>query len=80
MSITITLTISLHDTDEATDRIIDNSEVRSKLQQISENQWQSWDSYDTEDWYEDDQLYELKENIAQTLSGLEYEILNNGEF
>lgn len=79
MSITITLTISLHDTDEATDRIIDNSEVRSKLQQISENQWQSWDSYDTEDWYEDDQLYELKENIAQTLSGLEYEILNNGE-
>lgn len=80
MSITITLTISLHDTDEATDRIINNSEASSKLQQISENQWQSWDSYDTEDWYEDDQLYELKENIAQTLSGLEYEILNNGEF
>lgn len=80
MSITITLTISLHDTDEATDRIINNSEVSSKLQQISENQWSSWDSYDTEDWYEDDQLYELKENIAQTLSGLEYEILNNGEF
>lgn len=74
MSITITLTISLHDTDEATDRIINNSEVSSKLQQISENQWSSWDSYDTEDWYEDDQLYELKENIAQTLSGLEYEI------
>ena len=40
MSITITLTISLHDTDEATDRIINNSEVSSKLQQISENQCQ----------------------------------------
>lgn len=35
---------------------------------------------DTEDDEEGDNLYELKETITETLAGLEYEILNNGEF
>lgn len=80
MDTTITITVSLCDAREANDRINDNIQLASQLQQTATNQWQSCESYDTEDDEEGDNLYELKESITETLSGLEYEILNNGEF
>ena len=80
METTITITISLCDAQEANDRIIDNRWLANQLQQTATNQWQSWESYDTDDEDESDKLYELKDTIASTLAGLEYEILNNGEF
>lgn len=79
MDTIITLTISLCDAREANDRINDNRWL-DQLQQTATNQWESAESYDTDDDEEGDNLYELKETIAQTLAGLEYEILNNGEF
>ena len=80
MDTIITLTISLCDAREANDRINDNRWLENQLQQTATNQWESAESYDTDDDEEGDNLYELKETIAQTLAGLEYEILNNGEF
>lgn len=80
MDTIITLTISLCEAREANDRINDNRWLANQLQQTATNQWESAESYDTDDDEEGDNLYELKETIAQTLAGLEYEILNNGEF
>lgn len=80
MDTIITLTISLCDAREANDRINDNRWLANQLQQTATNQWESAESYDTDDDEEGDNLYELKETIAQTLAGLEYEILTNGEF
>ena len=80
MDTIITLTISLCDAREANDRINDNRWLANQLQQTATSQWESAESYDTDDDEEGDNLYELKETIAQTLAGLEYEILNNGEF
>lgn len=80
MDTIITLTISLCDAREANDRINDNRWLANQLQQTATNQWESAESYDTDDDEEGDNLYELKETIAQTLAGLEYEILNNGDF
>jgi len=80
METTITITISLCDAREANDRIIDNRWLANQLQQTATNQWQSWESYDTDDEDESDKLYELKDTITSTLAGLEYEILDNGEF
>lgn len=80
MKTAIRITISLGDAREGIDRINDNIQLASQLQQTATNQWQSCESYDTEDDEEGDNLYELKESITETLSGLEYEILNNGEF
>ena len=80
MDTIITLTISLCDAREANDRINDNRWLANQLQQTATNQWESAEGYDTDDDEEGDNLYELKETIAQTLAGLEYEILNNGEF
>ena len=80
MDTIITLTISLCDAREANDRINDNRWLANQLQQTATNQWESAERYDTDDDEEGDNLYELKETIAQTLAGLEYEILNNGEF
>lgn len=80
MDTIITLTISLCDAREANERINDNRWLANQLQQTATNQWESAESYDTDDDEEGDNLYELKETIAQTLAGLEYEILNNGEF
>ena len=80
METAITITISLCDAREANDRIYDNIQLASQLQQTATNQWQSCESYDTEDDEEGDNLYELKETITETLAGLEYEIMNNGEF
>mgnify|MGYP007115508366 CR=1 FL=1 len=80
MDTIITLTISLCDAREANDRINDNRWLANQLQQTATNQWESAESYDTDDDEEGDNLYEMKETIAQTLAGLEYEILNNGEF
>lgn len=80
METAITITISLCDAREANDRIYDNRWLTSQLQQTATNQWESCESYDTEDYEEGDNLYELKESITETLAGLEYEILNNREF
>lgn len=80
METAITITISLCDAREANDRIYDNRWLTSQLQQTATNQWESCESYDTDDYEEGDNLYELKESITETLAGLEYEILNNGEF
>ena len=80
METAITITISLCDAREANDRIYDNRWLTSQLQQTATNQWESCESYDTDDYEEGDNLYELNESITETLAGLEYEILNNGEF
>ena len=80
METAIRITISLCDAREANDRIYDNRWLTSQLQQTATNQWESCESYDTDDYEEGDNLYELKESITETLAGLEYEILNNGEF
>ena len=80
METAITITISLCDAREANDRIYDNRWLTSQLQQTATNQWESCESYDTDDYEEGHNLYELKESITETLAGLEYEILNNGEF
>ena len=80
METAITITISLCDAREANDRIYENRWLTSQLQQTATNQWESCESYDTDDYEEGDNLYELKESITETLAGLEYEILNNGEF
>ena len=80
METAITITIILCDAREANDRIYDNRWLTSQLQQTATNQWESCESYDTDDYEEGDNLYELKESITETLAGLEYEILNNGEF
>ena len=80
METAITITISLCDAREANDRIYENRWLTSQLQQTATNQWESCESYDTDDYEEGDNLYELKESITETLTGLEYEILNNGEF
>ena len=79
METAITITISLCDAREANDRIYDNRWLTSQLQQTATNQWESCESYDTDDYEEGDNLYELKESITETLAGLEYEILNRGE-
>ena len=80
METAIRITISLCDAREANDRIYDNRLLTNQLQQTATNQWESCESYDTEDYEEGENLYELKESITETLTGLEYEILNNGEF
>ena len=80
METAITITISLCDAREANDRIYENRWLTSQLQQTATNQWESCESYDTDDYEEGDNLYELNESITETLAGLEYEILNNGEF
>lgn len=80
MDTTITITVSLCDAQEANNRINDNRWLHNQLQQTATNQWESNESYDTDDEDEGDKLYELKETITETLAGLEYEILNNGEF
>ena len=80
METAITITINLCDAREANDKNYDNRWHTSQHQQPATNQWESCESYDTDDYEEGDNLYELKESITETLAGLEYEILNNGEF
>lgn len=80
MDTTITITVSLCDAREANDRINDNIQLASQLQQTATNQWQSCESYDTDDDEEGDNLYELKENLTNTLAGLDYDIEDITEF
>lgn len=49
MDTIITLTISLCDAREANDRINDNRWLANQLQQTATNQWESAESYDTDD-------------------------------
>lgn len=79
METTITITISLCDAREANNRIRDCRWLANQIHQTATNQWQSWESYDTDDEDESDKLYELKDTIASTLAGLEFEIEDNGE-
>ena len=78
METAITITISLCDAREANDRIYDNRWLTSQLQQTATNQWESCESYDTDDYEEGDNLYELKESITENLAEQEYEMLNHG--
>lgn len=74
MDTIITLTISLCDAREANDRINDNRWLANQLQQTATNQWESAESYDTDDDEEGDNLYELNETLTHTLAGLDYDI------
>ena len=79
MDTTITITVSLCDAREANDRINDNIQLASQLQQTATNQWES-ERFDDEDEDEADDLYELKENLTNTLAGLDYDIEDITEF
>lgn len=72
METAIRITISLGDAREGIDRILDNPYFEC-LQRTATNQWES-ERFDDEDEDEADDLYELKENLTNTLAGLDYDI------
>lgn len=78
MKTAIRITISLGDAREGIDRILDNPYFEC-LQRTATNQWES-ERFDDEDEDEADDLYELKENLAHTLAGLDYDIDDITEF
>lgn len=78
METAIRITISLGDAREGIDRILDNPYFEC-LQRTATNQWES-ERFDDEDEDEADDLYELKENLTNTLAGLDYDIENITEF
>ena len=78
METAITITISLCDAREGIDRILDNPYFEC-LQRTATNQWES-ERFDDEDEDEADDLYELKENLTNTLAGLDYDIEDITEF
>ena len=78
METAIRITISLGDSREGIDRILDNPYFEC-LQRTATNQWES-ERFDDEDEDEADDLYELKENLAHTLAGLDYDIEDITEF
>ena len=78
MKTAIRITISLGDAREGIDRILDNPYFEC-LQRTATNQWES-ERFDDEDEDEADDLYELKENLAHTLAGLDYDIEDITEF
>ena len=63
---------------EGIDRILDNPYFEC-LQRTATNQWES-ERFDDEDEDEADDLYELKENLTNTLAGLDYDIEDITEF
>ena len=78
METAIRITISLGDAREGIDRNLDNPYFEC-LQRTATNQWES-ERFDDEDEDEADDLYELKENLAHTLAGLDYDIEDITEF
>ena len=78
METAIRITISLGDAREGIDRILDNTYFEC-LQRKATNQWES-ERFDDEDEDEADDLYELKENLTNTLAGLDYDIEDITEF
>lgn len=78
METAIRITISLGDAREGIDRILDNPYFEC-LQRTAINQWES-ETFDDEDEDEADDLYELKENLTNTLAGLDYDIEDITEF
>ena len=78
METAIRITISLGDAREGIDRILDNPYFEC-LQRTATNQWES-ERFDNEDEDEADDLYELKENLTNTLEGLDYDIEDITEF
>lgn len=78
METAIRITISLGDAREGIDRILDNPYFEC-LQRTAINQWES-ERLDDEDEDEADDLYELKENLTNTLAGLDYDIEDITEF
>lgn len=78
METAIRITISLGDAREGINRILDNPYFEC-LQRTATNQWES-ERFDDEDEDEADDLYELKENLTNTLEGLDYDIEDITEF
>ena len=78
METAIRITISLGDAREGIDRILDNPYFEC-LQRTATNQWES-ERFDDEDEDEADDLYELKENLTNTLAWLDYDIEDITEF
>ena len=78
METAIRITISLGDAREGIDRILDNPYFEC-LQRTATNQWES-ERFDDEDEDEADDLYELKENLTNTLAGLDYDREDITEF
>lgn len=78
METAIRITISLGDAREGIDRILDNPYFEC-LQRTAINQWES-ERFDDEDEDEADDIYELKENLTNTLAGLDYDIEDITEF
>lgn len=78
METAIRITISLGDAREGIDRILDNPYFEC-LQRTATNQWES-ERFDDEDEDEADDIYELKENLTNTLAGLDYDIEDITEF
>lgn len=78
METAIRITISLGDAREGINRILDNPYFEC-LQRTATNQWES-ERFDDEDEDEADDLYELKENLTNTLAGLDYDIEDITEF
>ena len=78
METAIRITISLGDAREGINRILDNPYFEC-LQRTATNQWES-ERFDDDDEDEADDLYELKENLTNTLAGLDYDIEDITEF
>ena len=78
METAIRITIRLGDAREGINRILDNPYFEC-LQRTATNQWES-ERFDDEDEDEADDLYELKENLTNTLAGLDYDIEDITEF
>ena len=78
METAIRITTSLGDAREGINRILDNPYFEC-LQRTATNQWES-ERFDDEDEDEADDLYELKENLTNTLAGLDYDIEDITEF
>ena len=78
METAIRITISLGDAREGINRILDNPYFEC-LQRTATNQWES-ERFDDEDEDEANDLYELKENLTNTLAGLDYDIEDITEF
>ena len=78
METAIRITISLGDAREGINRILDNPYFEC-LQRTATNQWES-ERFDDEDEDEADDLYELKENLTNTMAGLDYDIEDITEF
>ena len=78
METAIRITISLGDAREGINRILDNPYFEC-LQRTATNQWES-ERFDDEDEDEADDLYELKENLTNTMAWLDYDIEDITEF